>query len=149
MFRHLCLVIALVASATVHADPSPQVEPKVVSVQTLGRWGSDRNTGQYKVIVTTEGWEHVWSRVYVQWLPDPVNPDAEWKTEASIELVPPGAPGTMVLKATAQQPKKGRLIVTVRATPNQDLSELGAKRAVYRFEVTTPGKVKLLGVGSQ
>ncbi len=144
MFRHFCSVLAFSALAAVQADPAPLIAPNIVSVQTLGRWDSDHSTGQYKVIVTTEGWEHVWSRVFVQWLPDPISPDAEWKVAASVELIPPGAPGVMVLQATATPRGKSRLLVTVRATPNQDLSELGVKKSVYRFEATTPGKVKPL-----
>lgn len=149
LFRSLCIVLALVASTAVHPDPVPLIEPNVVSVQTLGRWESGPNTGQYKVVVTTEGWEHVWSRVFVQWLPDPISPDADWKVAANVELVPPGAPGVMVLQATATVRGKSRLLVTVRATPNQGLSELGVKKAVYRFEATTPGKVKQLAVESR
>ena len=125
MFRHLCLAIAFVVSATAEAQPTPQVEPNVISVQTIGDWASDDSTGRYKVIVTSEGWEHVWSRVYVEWLPDPSSPQAEWKTAGIVELAPPVAPGVMILEATARQHGKNRLVVTVRATPNQGLSEFG------------------------
>ena len=144
MFRHLCVAAVLVISIAAGAEPSPQVEPKVVSVQTIGRWVANQVAGRYKVIVTTEGWEHVWSRVYVEWLPDPNNSDEEWKSAGIAELVPPGAPGTMILEATAQQDKSGHLIITVRATPNQDLTEFGIKQTVYRFEATTPGNVRRL-----
>jgi hypothetical protein len=55
----------------------------------------------------------------------------------------------MVLQATAKQLRRGGLLITVHARPNQDLSELGVKKAVYRYEATTPGNVRLLKAGSQ
>ena len=149
MYRRLCIAAALVIATAAGADQSPQIEPKVVSVQTLGRWVTDQVAGRYKVVVTTEGWEHVWSRVYVEWLPDPKNPDEDWKSAGIAELVPPGAPGAMILEATAKQDKTGHLVITVRATPNQALKEFGLRQAVYRFEATTPGSVKLLKAVSQ
>jgi hypothetical protein len=144
MVRQFFIVLALVLPSAAWADPLPRLEPKIVSVQTVARWVDGRSSGRYKVIVTTEGWEHVWSRVYVEWLPDPSNPNDDWKSTAIAELVPPGAQGTMILDAMAQRTEQGSVVITVHATPNQDFSELGIRKSVFTFEATTPGMVNLL-----
>jgi hypothetical protein len=144
MLHHLCTAILLVGSIAAYADAAPQVEPKVVSVQTVGNWLSGRTAGRYKVIVTTEGWEHLWSRVFVEWLPDPTDPNADWKALAIAELKPPVTEGLFLLRATTRQSKTGTLIVTLHSTPNRDLSQFGIKKEVFAFEAAGPGVVRML-----
>jgi len=143
-----CLTTMMATVLTVglvHASPVPVVDPNVVSIRTLGRWTSAGTTGQYRVIVTTDGWEHVWSHVFVEWLPDPTSPDVEPVPAAIAELRPPEfSEGTLLMDAVAEERSPGHLLVTVRATPNQDLREFGVRKTTYRFLATTPGAINFL-----
>ena len=123
------------------------VPPEVVNVTTVGRWQSGPTSGSYRVTTTTDGWEHLWSHVTVEWLPDPSSREEGHVNGKIVELVPPAfAPGTAVLEASAQQRKVGELIVTVLATSNMDLH---AKPQRFIFAATGPGTVKLISAKRQ
>ena len=119
-----------------------EVAPEVTSVATVGRWQNGGNSGSYRVVVVRDGWEHLWSRVYVEWLPDPTEREAPTPTPVSVqELIPPGIPqGAAVLDASARGLSLGILEVTVRATSNM---QVGAKRQTFVFRANQPGIVKL------
>ncbi len=141
IIRAVFVAAVLSAICNVQAAPLPDVPPEVVSVVTTGHWQSGQATGQYKIIVTTEGWEHLWSRAFVEWLPDPADPNAARKAVAISELIPPIGRGTAVFEVTANQVKAGGLVVTIRATANQ---LPGAKPQVFVFIANTPGHVELV-----
>ena len=60
--------VALSVVCNVATEQVPTVPNNVTAVQPLGYWQHDGRSGAYRVITTTEGWEHVWSRVFVEWL---------------------------------------------------------------------------------
>ncbi|WP_164962249.1 hypothetical protein [Rubrivivax sp. JA1026] len=133
------LALALVcieASAQVPAVPS-----NVTSVQTIGYWRHDGQSGTYRVITTREGWEHVWSRVFIEWLPEPASRDATPTPSQSVELLPRD-PGTSVIDATARRTKSDAIEVRLVARSNQ---MTGARAEVFRFLATDPGVVKPVG----
>lgn len=139
--RRALLAFALVAGAASAQHVS--VAPEVTSVNTLGRWQAKNDSGSYRVVVVRDGWEHVWSRVYVEWLKDPSGREAPTQAPVSVqELVPPGiAQGTAVLEATARASKAGTIEITVRATSNM---EVGAKARKFIYAAGQPGSTKLV-----
>ena len=119
------------------------VAAEVTSVATVGRWQGKGVTGSYRVVVVRDGWEHVWSRVYVEWLQDPIDREAPPQGPVSVqELVPPDiAQGMAVLEATAKARKAGSVEITVRATSNIDA---GAKSRTFVYEASQPGITTLI-----
>lgn len=137
--RQLLLSLVLICSSGVAQTVS--VPTEVFSVQTVGYWQSGSATGSYRVVVTSEGWEHAWSRVFVEWLEEPTDHEAPQLPPLVVELVPPLAQGSAVLEASAQSRKASELIVTVHATSNM---ELGAKKRRFVFRAGAPGVIRLL-----
>src|SRR5262249_50760387 len=58
------------------ADPRSNasgVLPSIAFVVTGGAWQTKKGHGRYRVVVEDGGWEHVTSRVYVEWLVEDEN----------------------------------------------------------------------------
>jgi hypothetical protein len=53
---------------TLGAQDPNRLDPSVSAVLTGGYWTSAKAAGRFRVIVTSEGWEHVGSEVTIQWL---------------------------------------------------------------------------------
>ena len=51
----------------------PVVPTTIASVASGGHWEADGKYGTYQVIVESAGWEHVMSRVHIQWIEDDPN----------------------------------------------------------------------------
>lgn len=65
--------------------PSDSVlDPQVAFVVTGGSWQRGKESGGYRIVVRSAGFEHVSSRVTVEWLE--ANPDAGTFVRASVEL---------------------------------------------------------------
>jgi hypothetical protein len=133
----LPLFTAMVATGSTLADQPPSVPINVVSVTTLGSWRNDTLSGSYRVITTREGWEHLWSRVFVDWQAEPASRDAATKTVAIAELIPPLTRGYAVLQAKARVRRSGGIEVVILATMND--ARTPAKR--YVFTATAPDVV--------
>jgi hypothetical protein len=135
------LLLSLFAVCCSGLAQAVSVPVDVSSVQTIGRWQSGSDEGSYRIVVTSEGWEHVWSRVFVEWLAEPTNRDVPREPPRVVELMPPLAHGTAVLEASARSPKLGELIITVTATSNR---QLGSRKQRFVFRAGAPGEVQLL-----
>jgi hypothetical protein len=61
------------ASATGPAIQAPVVPVSVVEMTTGGFWRTSEDRGRYRVIVETQGWEHLGSRVFLQWIAERPN----------------------------------------------------------------------------
>ncbi len=134
----IALLVLFAGSASAQSATLP---PQVVSVATVGRWQSGPATGSYRVIVTSDGWEHAWSHVVVEWLADPSSREEAYVPGKTVELIPPIAQGTAVLEASARPRKNGELVVTIRATSNM---ELHARPQRFVFVAKGPGVVSML-----
>jgi hypothetical protein len=138
MIRSLLLIFLLVSSATAE---EPRLPREVVGVTTLGYWQTASQSGTYRVVVTQNGWEHVWSQVFVQWLPEPKSRDAAEPPITVAELLPPVAQGAFVLEASSKHGRKNEILVTIQATSNM---EPQAKPLRFVFSAREPGVIKLL-----
>ena len=58
---------------------------------TGGWWEADGSQGEYRLVVTQDGWEHVWSRHHLQWLVTPME-RGEKTISASVALDYIGSP---------------------------------------------------------
>jgi hypothetical protein len=100
------LFLAL-SSNTLNAEkPSiPASDPKITSIMTGRYWQNDGMEGIYRVVIWSEGFEHVSSGVAAEWIADPNDPNELPKIIHSALLV---KPGTMFLeKPTLTRTKNG------------------------------------------
>ena len=139
--KQAAIVVLLLIASGAYAQETV-VPPEVISVTTIGRWHAGSISGSYRLIVTRDGWEHVWSHVSLEWLPDPASREAGYLPGKAVELIPPLAQGTAVLEASARQGKSGELSITVVATSNMSV-RARPRRFVYLAK--GPGIVNLIG----
>jgi hypothetical protein len=64
--------------------PTPALDPQVEFVVTGGSWQRGEQSGEYRIVVRNSGYEHVSSRVNVEWLE--ANPDSGTFVRASRTL---------------------------------------------------------------
>lgn len=68
----LCFAAALFVVCPTLAAPEDALDPSVAFVTTGGYWPASRKSdaehGHYRVVVTNGGWEHVSSRVRLEWI---------------------------------------------------------------------------------
>lgn len=131
------VALSLVCSSAIAQVPA--VPTNVTAVQTLGYWQQDGRSGTYRVITTTEGWEHVWSRVFVEWLPEPASRDDPAPAAHAVELELPVAQGTTLVEATAVRRKVGAIEIKLVTQSNQVVQ---AKSRTFVFLATSPGVIK-------
>ena len=67
-----CLLVVAIIAAPVSAAEMGSIDPSIAFVATGGSWeshiGSENVGGRYRVVVTNSGWEHVRSRMELQWI---------------------------------------------------------------------------------
>src|SRR5690348_6454307 len=80
MTRLRYLFLLAVPLATAHAQDSVSLDPTIAYVTTGGSWSDGNGAGHYRVIVRTDGFEHVGSELFIEWLQDP-------RSEADSETV--------------------------------------------------------------
>ena len=133
--RCLCLWLAITASA--YALAGPKADASIESIVTAGWWESSGESGSYRVIVWSAGYEHVSSGVVVEWLADPAEPGADTRIVHARELVAPGM-------FRIGEPKLTRFKKRVRI----DLSGVNphepAQKISCRFEAFPDGEVKTI-----
>jgi hypothetical protein len=79
------------ASNILDAEESPPVsDPKIISIVSGGYWQTDEMSGTYRIVLWTEGFEHVSTGVVAEWVADPGSHNDEQKVVHSEILVSPG-----------------------------------------------------------
>jgi hypothetical protein len=128
------------------AYAQPKVPLEVVSVVSGGHWQEGARSGTYRVVTTREGWEHLWSRLAVEWLADPGSRDEQQSIVASIEPELPSGQGTHVLEVRLTYDPVHGTIGHVTASNNHDMK---AKPMMFRLKLLGPGQVKVIGTGAR
>ena len=143
MHRTLAITLALYTSLALAEGPAPPVVPiSVQSVMSGGYWKEGNRSGTYRVVIERLGWEHLWSRLFVEWVTEPRGRDDPETVLAVIEPTLPFVQGTTLLDAKIRRLGVGRLEIVVDGIPN-DL-RITSKRARVVLEAGAPGQVKLL-----
>jgi hypothetical protein len=51
-----------------HSSALPELPASLSSVVTGGQWSDSGNEGFFRIVVLDQGWEHIRSSVFIQWL---------------------------------------------------------------------------------
>jgi hypothetical protein len=139
MYRELAALIALSLPALAVAQPA--IPPQVTSVVSGGHWQRDAESGTYRAVIVQDGWEHVWSRLFIEWVSEAKLRDEAQKVIARVEPVLPFPQGTHVLKAQEIRDQSGRVVLYVSAWSNM---RVGAKPLQFRVELAGPGQFNVI-----
>ena len=98
--RHIVLLLLLAP----YAVAQPVVPASIESVVSGGYWETPENHGRYRVLVVNEGFEHVISKVYVQWVAEATSPATSPAVVATKQIQPlfSGAPVSLTAEITPQ-----------------------------------------------
>src|SRR6186713_464278 len=83
------LVALLTVSSLVTAaaqDRAPDVSPAIVQVVSGGYWEAGPQHGIYRAIVENQGFEHVSSRLWLEWVAEPDNAQAAHQVVGRVEV---------------------------------------------------------------
>ena len=95
------------------AAASSGVPPEVASVVSGGYWECGEDSGTYRVVVVNSGFEHVTSRVFVEWVSEPRSGNDPAKVVSTLEPMLPFGQGIASLSATLVPLSKGKVQVLV------------------------------------
>jgi hypothetical protein len=109
MLRTLFLMLLLPFSAFAQSP----VPSDVYSVASGGYWEAAGESGTYRVLVVNSGFEHVTSRVFVEWVRGPKPGESTPTVVASVEPELPFGRGIASLNATLQPQLKGKVHIVV------------------------------------
>ena len=85
------LFAAFLASLAPHAlrgQETDEVPADLAFVSSGGYWEAGAERGQYRLLVFSNGFEHIISTVFVQWIRDPHSAEAPGETAAVVATVP-------------------------------------------------------------
>lgn len=133
------LLVALIAMP-LHAEesPIPSPDPKITSVISGGHWEDGEEHGSYRVVMWSEGYEHVSSGVLAEWISDPQEAGESPRVVHSRILV---APGLMSLQTLRNAGVEDGFGVILEGTPTYESS----LRVSCRFDVLADRTVKAVG----
>ena len=119
----------------------PAIPMQVTSVVSGGYWQRGSESGTYRAVIVQEGWEHLSSRLYIEWISEPKSRNDEQKVVAQIEPALPFGQGNYVLRVDALRGDSSRAVLSVSAWSNM---RANAKPVQVRFQLGGPGDVKTL-----
>lgn len=114
-------VLALLLAAT-GAQAGSDVPASVHSVTSGGYWEAKGSAGIYRVVVINQGYEHVTSRVLVEWVQGPSSPNEEVKVVSSVEPELPFGSNTASLSASLKPLATGQVQVVISGVVSVDPS---------------------------
>jgi hypothetical protein len=114
-------VLALLLAA-IGAQADSDVPASVHSVTSGGYWEAKGRAGIYRVVVINQGYEHVTSRVLVQWLQEPSSPNEETKVVSSVEPELPFGNDIASLSASLEPLAPGQVQVVISGVVSVDPS---------------------------
>lgn len=136
MLAARALLFAVCAGSPVAAQPVlPALDPKIVSVSSGGTWRDDGMEGTFRVVLWSEGFEHVSSGVVAQWVVGPLDSNEPAMVVHSEVLV---APGLMMFRRLGIARTKVGLRVTLDGVHTYE----SARRVSCRFHLLADRKVR-------
>jgi hypothetical protein len=133
MFRRALITAVLPLTAAAQGTVSPDVD----SVASGGYWEHQGSSGRYRVVVVNSGFEHVTSRVRVEWVRDARSSSVGSDVVASAEPELPFGKNMASLGATLKPVGKGRVRITVTGV----MSHEPLKKVKAVLVATHPGQV--------
>ena len=122
----------------------PVVPVEVASVVSGGTWERGAESGSFRVVIVNRGWEHVSSRLYIEWVL--LSESREQKVIAQLEPQLPVGQLAHVLSAKILPRKSGRTEVLVSAESNM---EVGSKPKHLLLRLGEPGRVEVVQSGAR
>lgn len=120
-------------AAPASTSSGPELDADVAFVSTGGAWSNDNRTGFVRVVVVNGGFEHVTSRLYLQWLVVDRQRGA-WIVESrSVESI--NQPGVWSLGQPAIRHEDEVTVVRLQATNAYD-----GEDTVFMLSVKGPGE---------
>lgn len=123
------------------AQEVPAVDASIQFVITGGYWSTDRGNGTYRVIVQQVGWEHVASRVVVQWLTTDEGARGHRVLESKV-VVDPAVDGPWSFTSPELIRRNAGIDLALEGTHTQALSD-----GEFVFQLSGPGKVQVVKRG--
>lgn len=114
----------------------PDVSPSIVQVASFGFWQDGSQQGVYRAIVENQGFEHVDSRLWLEWVAEPVNAQGSPQVVGKVEVIE--IRGWSVLVEPAQ-PALVQGTIRVAATNPHSL-----ERRVFTIELSSVGKYRVV-----
>ncbi len=142
-FRSAVAGLSIILSSG-HTLAQPAVPVEVAAVVSGGTWERGAESGSFRVVIVNSGWEHVWSRLYIEWVLLPESRDQ--KVIAQLEPTLPFAQREHVLSAKILPRKSGRTEVLVNASSNM---EIGSKPKQVVLRLGVPGRVEVVHSGAR
>lgn len=95
--RGLAGVVALLLltpfRVSLHAQAAPRIPADISEVTSGGSWRGSGREGSYRIIIQTDGFEHIVSRAWLQWISGPDAHGDSLRVVASVELQEVGGGG--------------------------------------------------------
>jgi hypothetical protein len=106
----VALLAASVGAAASAQDAAPNVSPSIAQVASGGHWEAGAQRGAYRAIVENQGFEHVSSRLWLEWIAEPTNSQVSQQVVAKVEVAE--VRGWSVRVEFAQPPSTLRVAAT-------------------------------------
>ena len=113
------------------------VQPDVSNVVSGGYWTAAGQSGIYRVVIVSGGFEHVVSRAYVEWIADPRSEQDEPKIVAVVEPDLPFGKAVARFDATLQSAGTGKARIVLSGV-NSSLPDQKVRAVLI---ATSPGQV--------
>jgi hypothetical protein len=138
ILRHIFFLLVLPSIAMAQ----PSVPATIESVNSGGYWATPEHRGRYRVVMVNEGYEHVYSRVFVEWVADPRSSSSRAKVIKSTQ-VPQLFSGTPVSLSAVLIPL-GENSVEIKL---DGVNSITQERVSASVVATHPGQVSVVACG--
>ena len=135
------LVALLAFSSFVAAaaqDRAPNVSPTIVQVVSGGYWEAGPQHGIYRAIVENQGFEHVSSRLWLEWVAEPDDTQAAHQVVGRVEVAEISR-GSWSAHVEPAQPPFAQGVLRVAATQTHSLEQ-----RVFTIELGSVGKYRVV-----
>jgi len=131
-FSLIALGLCWIATA---ATAQVEIPTNVAQVESGGYWNHDGRSGRFRIVIADEGWEHVISRIFIEW----IEQDGEGRGRDKVVARVEPTTGEMIsFRATLSWAVPGSVRIAVEGVYTHMLE----KRVTGEIDATTPGTVR-------